>query len=119
MDRVVFALLRETELIRSKYEVKGKLSNAMDAVNRALNNAKRSLARLQHSYGSIINKESVEFGTYRYLGLAVVLRSADGRTQLYSLRLRSTQQPKNSWTPLAMFGGQYSGTLIRTKNIQK
>ena len=36
VDRVVFALLRETELIRSKNEVQGKLSNAMDAVNRTL-----------------------------------------------------------------------------------
>jgi len=237
IDRIVLDLLRETESIRASYERKDKLPNQMDSVRRSLQNAARKMSRLQQSYGSMINKESVEylallnelkqaerrageipamvaadgkarahreaeakrlaelaraqskaeqeaadkarleaaidrvrfpsfkyknakldkvatavvrafykgqkierlqvrepyevlrearikksvieFGTYRYLRLAVVLRGSDGVAKLYEVSMRNTQRPDGSWGPLVMYGGQYFDREIRTENIHK
>jgi hypothetical protein len=237
VDRAVQSLLSDTEAIRTAYATKDKKADLVARANRSLSNAKRSMSRLQGSYGSIINKESdeylavvseleqaerrigempamlaadvkardtrdaelklraqlaraqskaeqkaadearheaaidsarfpsfthknaklnkvaaavvaafykgqtierlqirepyevlrearfkqgvVEFGTYRYLRLAVILRSGNGKAQIYDLSLRSTKQPKNAWGPLRMFAGQYAGREIRSANIHK
>lgn len=67
-----------------------------------------------------LKKKVVTFGTYRYLRLAMILRSADGKAQVYkNVSMRNTQQPNGTWGPLQMFGGQYYATEIRSENINK